>query len=130
MRTFKINGEDFTSYFLPYTPHNITYKPITGQNGGVMLSGVQYTDELRINTIISLPCVPLTDAQTEHLLQTLFSDAYVVVEYFEPRIGEYRTISAMRAVSTFDYVGGLVGGDFYKGLVVTFEERDDADGTQ
>lgn len=127
MRTFKINGEDFTSYFLPYTPHNISYKPITGQNAGVMLSGVQYADELRINSVITLPCVPLTDMQAEHLFQTLFQSTYVNVEYYEPRIGAYRTISAMRSVSPFNYIGGVVGGDYNKGVVVTFEERDSID---
>lgn len=127
MRTFKINGEDFTSYFLPYTPHNISYKPIIGQNGGVMLSGVEYVDEIRINSVITLPCMPLTDEQTEHLLKTLYAAPYVELEYFEPRIGDYRTISAKRSVPTMQYVGGLVGGDYNKGIVVTFEERDNYD---
>lgn len=127
MRTFIINGEDFTSYFLPYTPHNISYKPITGQNGGLMLSGVEYVDEIRINSVITLPCMPLTDEQTEHLLRTLYAAPYVDLEYYEPRIGGYRTISAKRSVSTMQYVGGLVGGDYNKGIVVTFEERDNYD---
>lgn len=125
MRYFKINGEDFTSYFLPYTPHSIAYKSLTGNNGGVMLSGKQFTDEIRINSVITLLCRPLTDEQTEHLLQTLFDKEYADLEYFEPRLGEYRTISAIRTVTPFEYLGGLIGGDYNRGLSVTFEERGD-----
>lgn len=127
MRLFKINGEDFTSYFLPYTPHNISYKPIIGQNGGVMLSGVEYVDELRVNAVIDMQCKPLNDEQTAHLLQTLYRNTYVQLEYFDPRKGDYRMISAKRAVSPMQYIGGLVGGDYNKGLTVTFEERDNYD---
>lgn len=123
-RHFKINGEDFTSYFLPYTPHTISYKPITGQNAGIMLSGKEYTDEIKINSVITLTCQPLTDHQTEHLLQSLYRDEYVNLEYYEPRLGDYRTISAKRSVSPCNFWGGLVGGDYWGRITVTFEERD------
>lgn len=120
---FKINGKDFTRFFVPYNLHMISYEPVNGSNAGYMLDGTEYTDEIKVNTSVSIPCMPLKEEQLTELLMELYKNEYVDFEYYEPRIGDYRIISAKRSITQATFLGELPGGDYYKGMTVTFKER-------
>lgn len=123
MKYFKINGKDFTRYFVPFNLYMVAYEPLYGSNAGHTLDGTEYTDEIKLNAIITVPCMPLTEEQAKTLLGEVYKNEYVELEYYDPRVGDYRKISATRAVSQAKHLGELVGGNYWTGITVTFKER-------
>lgn len=117
-----INDKDYTSFFAP-KGLKVNYEIIKGSNAGRMLDGSYTEDELAQKAVITLKCKPLNEEQTAQLLDELLRDVYHTVEYYDPRTGDYRTMTAMRSISTQDYVGTCLGGDYWNGITITLTER-------
>lgn len=121
MKTVKINSIDFTDCFASM---QVTYKKVTGQNGGVMLSGETEEDILKVKSIVTLPCMPLTEARQSQLLAQVVTDGSVSLYYYEPKTASYRTITALWSVDKMKHRGkGGTGNEYWTGLVCTFEEK-------
>lgn len=122
MRHTYINAKDFTRFFIRDTG-TVQYVPITGTNSGVMLDGTEREDIIRRKAHITRNCAPLTEAQAYSLLDELFWKETVELEYFDPRIRDYKTITAMVDVTPATEWEELPGGDYWAGITLTFRER-------
>lgn len=122
-KTLLINGTNVTAY-LPPTGYTVGYQSVDGGQGGTMQSGTYTEDEIAIKAVITVPTMPLTDAQAAALLTNLFRNPYCTVQYFDPRTNTNRQINARRSVSQSKYRGaGASGSEYWTGAVITFIER-------
>lgn len=129
IKTIKINGEDFTSYFTP-VGYNVSYLRPTGENKGTMLDGSKNVDALRKpdgeiaeKSIITATCMPLNEQQLQKILAAVSAE-YLNVEYFEPKIAGYRTAVMIPDPPKQKYVGtGVNQVDYWAGTVITLTER-------
>ena len=120
--TLRLNGIDFTHSFtsIGYLVH---YKKILGSNSGYMLDGSYVEDLLAIKAVITLPAMPLQEADISRLLQTVYQKSYVDVSYFYPRVQGYRTNAAIPEESEAVYRGeGGTGLIFWTGVQITLTE--------
>lgn len=122
MKTWKINGKDFTKFFA-HRNWTLEYQSITGNNAGRMLDGSYTEDEIAIKTVITLSCMPLDESQAATLVDELLSKVYPVLEYYDLRTGEYRTIETLRKISSSTYWGECVGGNYFGNTTITLTER-------
>lgn len=122
-KTIKINGTDYTSMFTPYG-YKVSYQPVYGNNGGQMLDGTYTEDEIKLNAVITLDCMPLTESQLSTILSEIYGSSYSQVYYFDPKEKAYRQIEARRSVSEQKNRGiGADGNEYWTGTIVTFTER-------
>lgn len=120
MRTTKLNDVDRTSYF---TQLQVQYKKILGDNGGTFLSGDREEDVLAYKAVVTLVCLPLTDAQQADIFQAI-SVADPTLYYFDPMTNGYKTIHCMMNVAQVTNRGkGGTGTEYWTGLVITAEEK-------
>lgn len=118
-----INGTDYTSYFTAIG-YSVQYESVQGNNAGLMLDGSYTEDELKIRTIVTLPCMPLDQEKLSNILQEVYSSSYHTVEYFDTMTNKYKTEEMRRRVSTQKYRGtGADGKKYWVGTVITFETR-------
>lgn len=122
MKTIKINGKDFTNYFVPFD-WKLRYQPVLGNNAGFMLDGSYTEDEIEQKAVITLTCMPLDENQAAALLKELLSTVYPVVEYYDVKTGGYRSVQMRRKIPDLSYWGDLVGGDYWGGAQITLTER-------
>lgn len=120
-KTIKMNNVTVTSYFVP-RGMKVTYQKVLGENGGTMLNGDLVEDVLAWKAKVSIPCMPLTEAQMADFLTKATAD-HPTLYYFDPRTNGYRTIHYMADVSeaTFRGAGGT-GTEYWTGYVLTAEE--------
>lgn len=122
-KTIKINGTDFTSY-TPPVGYTVTPRYVSGGNTMTMQSGIRYEDEIARKSDVTVPFLPLSDAQMYTLMNTLNSGSTCSVYFFDPDRNAYRTMTAYRKVGERRFRGKGANGTFYwTGKEVTFEER-------
>lgn len=122
-KTLKINNVDYTS-LCPPAGYQVSTKHVYGGNKMTMSNGAEFQDEIAIMSTITVPFIPLTDAQVSNLAQTLYTNQTCDVYFFDPDLNEYRTITANRKMDKRKYRGaGADGNDYWTGVVCTFEER-------
>lgn len=122
-KTIKINGTDYTEYFTRLG-YSVAYESVQGSNAGLMLDGSYTEDEIKLRTVITLPCMPLDEERLKKILQEVYSDSYHMVEYFDPKSVGYRTEEMRRTVSEQRYKGqGTNGLQYWTGTVITFTTR-------
>lgn len=122
-KTLLINGTNVTAY-LPPTGYTVGYQSVDGGQGGTMQDGTYTEDEIAIKAVISIPCMPLSDAQIALLLSNVFGNPYCAVQYYDPMRGTNRQINARRSVSTQKYRGaGANGSDYWTGTIINLIER-------
>lgn len=121
-KTVKMNGTTVTSYFVP-KGMKVSYKKVLGKNGGTFLSGDREEDVLAWKAVVTLPCMPLTEAQqTDFLGKATVDDP--TLYYFDPRTNAYRTIHYMATIKETVYRGaGGTGTEYWTGLVLVAEEK-------
>ena len=120
-KTVKMNNVDVTSYFTP-KGMKVTYKKVLGSNGGTMLNGDLIEDILAWKAKVTLPCMPLTEAQMTDFLSKAMA-GHPTLYYFDPRRNAYRTIHYMASVAEAAYRGaGGTGTEYWTGYVLTAEE--------
>lgn len=122
-KIFKINGKDYTSFFA-HRNWKLEYQPVTGNNSGVMLDGSRTEDEIKVNAVLSISLMPLSEAQVSEILTEVFSTPHPMLYYYDLMQGRYREIKTTRRVSALSYYGECVGGDYYGGATITFTEAD------
>lgn len=122
-KTIKINGTDYTSYFTRIG-YSVAYESVQGNNAGLMLDGSYTEDELKIRTVVTLPCMPLDQEKLSDILQEVYASSYPVVEYFDPMTRSYKTAEMRREVSEQTYKGqGTNGLEYWTGTVIIFTTR-------
>lgn len=122
-KTIKINGTDYTDYFTRLG-YSVGYESVRGNNAGLMLDGSYTEDEIKLRTVVTLPCMPLDEERLKKILQEVYSDSCHMVEYFDPKSGGYRTEEMRRTVSEQKYKGqGTNGLQYWTGTVITFTTR-------
>lgn len=122
MKTFKINGKDYTSFFA-HRNWKLEYELIKGSNAGRMLDGSYTEDEIAIKAKITLSCMPLDESQAAALLEEVLSTVYPKLYYYDLRAGEYREIETLRKISSATYWGECVGGNYWGNTTITLTER-------
>lgn len=121
-KPFKLNGIDMSTYFTRYG-YTVAYKSIKGDLAGYMLDGSYTDDVLARKAVVTLICMPQTDAQMSILLQAIMQD-YVTLEYFDPKISGMRTATFMPSEPEQKYRGtGADGNDYWTGTKVVFTEK-------
>ena len=120
--TIVCNGVDITNLIA----HGYTYEQ-EPQYGDTMtaMNGTDYTAKLRDRVKLTLPFVPLTEAQLHGVLQ-LFpaGSAYVTVQYYDIFTAANRTISMKYDSRSSTLAVRHIGGNtYYTGLVVNLIER-------
>lgn len=122
-KRLKINGTDYSGYFTR-TGYSVGYESVQGSNAGQMLDGTYTEDELKIRTVVTLNCMPLTQEQLSALLNEVYGRVYHMVEYFDPKTNGYREEEMRRHVTTQTYRGFGAGGDeYWTRTSVTFTSR-------
>ena len=122
MKTIAINGKDYSDIFTR-EGYIVSYIKRRGQNSGIMLDGSYTDDVLAVKAVVTCYCMPTNESQLQELL-TAISETYVTLRYYDPKNGEYRTITAMPSDPQQKYKG--FGGDmneYWTGTVITFTER-------
>lgn len=121
-KNISINGTSYTDVFTP-TGYVVSYQKRHGSNGGTMLDGSQIEDVLAVKAVVTCTCMPTNEAQLQQLL-TVLANTYVTVYYFDPRAGEYRTMTAIPSDPSQKYRGqGSNALEYWTGTVVTFTEK-------
>lgn len=122
-KTIKINGTDFTSMFTR-RGYVVRYESVHGNNGGLMLDGSTTEDELAIKAVVALPVMPLSETDVAVLLQAIYSEPYVTLQYFDPKTGAYRTALFRRSQAEQKYRGyGSDGNEYWTGPSLTLTEK-------
>ena len=121
-KPFKLNGVDMSTHFTRYG-YTVSYKSIRGNLAGYMLDG-SYTDDVRDRkAVVTLICMPQTDAQMKILLEAVLQD-YVPLEYYDPRTATMRSAMFMPSDPEQKYRGkGADGNDYWTGTKVEFTEK-------
>lgn len=118
-----IDNLDFSSYF-PRAGYQVEYTSVDGGQGGVMLNGESLADELAVKATVVLPCMPLNETQLSTLLTVIYASLYHSVEYYDPRTGRNRTITATARAASQTYRGfGANAVEYWTGIVVTLTEK-------
>lgn len=121
-KTIAINGVNYTDMFTP-TGYMVSYQKRRGNNSGTMLDGSYVDDVLAVKAVVTCTCMPTNEMKLQQLLIVL-SNTYVTVYYFDPRVGTYRTMTAMSSEPTQKFRGqGGNALDYWTGTVVTFTEK-------
>lgn len=122
-RTIKINGTDFTDY-TPPTGYIVTPRYVQGGNAVTMQSGIRYEDEIARKSDVTMPLIPLTDAQMRTLMTTLNASATCSVYFFDPDRNGYRTMTAYRKVGDRKFRGKGANNTYYwTSREILFEEQ-------
>lgn len=122
-KSLYINGTDYTAY-TPEAGYTVTYEPVDGGQGGLMLSGEYTEDEIANKAVITVQLLPLTAAQTRTMIALLTNNVYLTVRYHDPRANALRTITARRQITPITFRGtGGTGVEYWTGLQITFRER-------
>ena len=122
-KTIQINGTDFTAYF-PEAGYQVNYIKESGTNEGLMLDGSYTEDVIAVKAVVSSPLLPLTEEHQSSFLQTLYSDDYAGVYYFDPRKNDYRSAVMRYEINPMKHRGnGTDGNEYWTGLAVTFTDR-------
>lgn len=117
-----INNVDMTELFTP-TGARVSYAQEEGENSGVMLDGSTTKDVTAIRAVVTLDTMPLKEDQQKTLLQSLFSAAYVKLEFFDPMIAEQRAmIATIDGISTTHRGAATEGVEYWTGMTITFRE--------
>ena len=118
-----VNNENLSALY-PDGSYRVDFESIDGTQGGVMLSGGETVDELKLREIVTFPLFPLTDLQVQNVLALVMVKPVHTVHYFSPWKGE-RTIEMIRTVRTARYRGkGLNGETYWTGLELSFREKE------
>lgn len=121
-KRIKINGHEYTDW-TPEAGYEAKTIVVTGGNAMTMANGARFKDEVALMSGISVPFLPLTDAQLAVLTQDLYTNTTCTVWFFDPDLNAYRTIIANRELSKRKHKGqGADGNDYWTPVVVTFEE--------
>jgi len=122
-KTIQINGTDYTAYFPP-AGYEVSYEKVSGQNEGLMLDGSFTEDTIAVKAVVTVHTMPLTEEQQSSLLQSLYSDDYATVYYFDLRKNAYRSAVMRYEVTKVKHRGnGSDGNEYWTGLSITFEDR-------
>lgn len=122
-KTIKINGADFTRMFTP-RGYVVRYESVQGNNGGLMLDGSTTEDELAIKAVVSLPVMPLNEEDVATLLQAIYSEPYVTLHFYDPKLGGYRETLFRRNQAQQKYRGfGSDGKAYWTGPALTLTEK-------
>lgn len=122
MKPILIDGIDYTSYFAE-TGYQVSYSTINGGQGGYTLAGTSIVDELDQKAVVTLPCMPLTEAQFRTILEALMPTPVHSVTYYDPLYGT-RTVSMVRSVISGKYRGqGADLNEYWTGQVIKLTER-------
>lgn len=122
-KTIKINGKDFTRMFTRYG-YVVRYESVQGNNGGLMLDGSTTEDELAVKAIADLPVMPLNEEDVATLLQEIYSEPYVTLYFYDPKLGGYRETLFRRNQSQQKYRGfGSDGKEYWTGPALTLTEK-------
>ena len=117
--TFTLNGVNYSQLLSTYSVTHVVEYPTTV----TAIDGTEYGYGRRRPTI-TFSLIPLTDAQSATLYDTLLSTNVLCV-YTDPQLG--RTASAsMRVTSNIESVFGLRsvdGNRYYKGGQITLRQR-------
>lgn len=117
-----INGIDFTDIFT-LTGGTVSYIKRRGNNSGVMMNGEYRDDVLGIKAVVTRICKPTNVEQLQQLL-SIIAGTYVTLRYYDPRRGDYRTITAMPSEPTQKYRGECLNAvEYWTGTVITFTEK-------
>lgn len=121
-KPFKLNGVDMSAHFTRYG-YTVAYKAIKGNLAGYMQDGT-YRDDVRSRkAVVTLTCMPQTDAQMSILLQAVLQD-YVSLEYYDPWRESMRSAMFMPSDPEQEYRGkGADGNEYWTGTKVVFTER-------
>lgn len=118
-----INGTDFTAYFTD-TGYTVKYIKRTGSNGGMMQDGTITEDLIAIKAVVTLPPVPLTEAQLSNLLSAVFANGYPLLYYYDPWTGTTKSVQTVATVSRSKYRGqGADANKYWTGTEITFTEK-------
>lgn len=121
-KNISINGVSFTDIFTP-TGYTVSYQKRHGNNDGLMLDGSQIEDVRAVKAVVTCYCMPTDEAQLQQLL-TVLANTYVTLNYFDPRTGAYRVITAIPSEPSQKYRGrGINSLEYWTGTVVTFTEK-------
>lgn len=117
---FMINGIDFSPYLYRYGLA-IQYSKVYGDNGGVLVDGTEVVDLVKVRTILTAACNPLTSERLSKLADVC-REEYVVVDFEDPNGGRQRKemIPDLSAANKSLTVGGIT---YWEGLVITLRER-------
>lgn len=123
MKTIRINGVDYSSYFTRYT-YAVSYKKVKGNAGGTMLDGTTTDDTIAVKATITLPVAAFKEEELAMLISSLYSSDYPIVEYFDTRAKAYRTIETRMDDAKMSYLLENVYGDtWWKFDVLKLTER-------
>jgi hypothetical protein len=121
-KTVKINGNDVTSW-TPKTGYVVQQKSVIA-NTITMMNGETYKDEIAVKTTVTVPFIPLTDAQLKSLMTWLYAGITCQLYFYDPYRGTYRTMVANRVLKSTKFRGKGSNNVFYwTGVEVEFEEK-------
>lgn len=119
---FKINGVDYSTSINKYS-YSVSYLPIMGDNGGIMLDGSESVDLLAWKAQLDLVCNGLTATELSALL-TACKQAYVSVTYFDVASNANRTAQFIPSIGSSKYRMSNRNGEMcFDGLTLYFRER-------
>lgn len=121
-KSIAINSVSFTDLFTP-TGYIVSYQKRRGNNGGMMLDGSQVDDVLAVKAVVTCTCMPTDEKHLQQLLVVL-ANTYVTVSYYDPRTGNYRTMTAIPSEPSQKFRGtGANALEYWTGTVVTLTEK-------
>lgn len=124
-KSVMVNGLNITPLITPWG-YTVSYRKIQGGNQGTMLDGSFLDDPLAYKATIFVTCMPLAEEDYSGLMNTLYdaSMGYANVQFFDPRINDYRSAECTFTASSQKERGkGADGKIRWTGLSLTFEER-------
>jgi len=84
-----INGIDFTNKINKYN-YSVSYKKVTGTNGGTMQNGDETVDQLGVRAVVRVGTNGMRSEDLAKLLKEL-TETYVMVTFFDTRINDTRS---------------------------------------
>lgn len=117
---FEINGEDFSGYLYRYGLA-IQYEKVYGNGGGKMRDGTETVDLLRVRTVLTAACNPLTSEQLTKISDACKGD-YVLAGFLSPD-GTKQWLMMIPELSTVNKSLTVSGVTYWEGLVITLREK-------
>lgn len=118
-----LNGKDFTKMFTP-CGYSVSYQPVYGKNGGMMLDGSTVDDEIAIKAVLTLPVMPLSEQDLTELLNEIYTKVYVTVTYFDIKENKNREAVFRRGSYAQKYLGyGSDQKEYWSGRAITLTEK-------
>lgn len=117
---FMINGVDVSPCLYRYGLA-IQYSKVYGGNGGTLMDGTEVVDLVKVRTILTAACNPLTSERLSKLAEVC-REEYVIVDYEDPSGARQRKemIPELSAATKSLTVGGIT---HWEGAVLTLRER-------